>query len=107
MGSVTGPATDPDTMTAPDTRVVKSWDVTQTTGTLTLSHTLQVDGPCYFRLRGTDGKRNAPGPYGAEVDASRTSHRRPRELEPLGRSLVLREPDLRRRPRPMRLARVS
>ncbi|MFC9689143.1 PHP domain-containing protein [Kribbella sp. NPDC056951] len=68
MGTVTGPVTDPDTMTAPGARVIKSWDVTQTGGTLTLSHTVEVDGPCYFRLRGTDGKRNAPGPYGASVD---------------------------------------
>ncbi|MFB6718975.1 PHP domain-containing protein [Kribbella sp. NPDC056345] len=68
MGTVTGPVTDPDTMTAPDARVIKSWDVTQTGGTITLSHTLKIDGPCYFRLRGTDGKRNAPGPYGAAVD---------------------------------------
>ncbi|WP_433003959.1 PHP domain-containing protein [Kribbella sp. CA-294648] len=67
MGKVTGPA-DPDTMTAPDTRVIKSWDITQTTGTLTLSHTVDIDGPCYFRLRGTDGKRTAPGPFGAHVD---------------------------------------
>ncbi len=68
MGTVTGPVTDPDTMTAPGARVLKSWDVTQTDGTLKLSHTVTIDGPCYFRLRGTDGKRNAPGPYGAAVD---------------------------------------
>lgn len=68
MGKVTGPVADRDAMVAPDTRVIKSWDVTQTTGTLTLSHTVKIDGPCYFRLRGTDGKRNAPGPFGAHVD---------------------------------------
>ncbi len=68
MGKITGPATDPDKMTAPDTRVIKSWDITETTGTLSLSHTLKVDGPCYFRLRGTDGKRHAPGPFGAHID---------------------------------------
>jgi hypothetical protein len=68
MGEVTGPVADRDTMTAPGTRVIKSWDVTRTTGPLTLSHTVKIDGPCYFRLRGTDGKRNAAGPFGAHVD---------------------------------------
>ncbi|MFC0623103.1 PHP domain-containing protein [Kribbella deserti] len=68
MGRVTGPVADRDTMTAPDTRVIKSWDVTQTTGTLKLSHTMKIDGPCYFRLRGTDGNRTTPGPYGAHID---------------------------------------
>ncbi|KAB2347534.1 PHP domain-containing protein, partial [Actinomadura rudentiformis] len=68
MGKVTGPAADRDTLRAPGTRVVKSWAVDQRAGTLTLRHTADVDGPCYFRLRGGDGKRTASGPFGPDMD---------------------------------------
>jgi hypothetical protein len=61
-GPITGPAGDPDTLTAPATRVVRSFDVDRKRGTLELRHVFRdVDGPFYVRLRGTDGNLHAPG----------------------------------------------
>ena len=68
-GKVTGPVADRDTFTAPDTKVVKSFEVGRGTGTVSFTYSLgQVGEPCYVRLRGTDGKRSAPGLMGAGVD---------------------------------------
>jgi hypothetical protein len=68
-GAVTGPVADPDTFTAPQTKVVKSFDVNQSTGQVTLTYDLgTADEPFYLRLRGTDGNRSAPGFLGAAVD---------------------------------------
>jgi hypothetical protein len=68
-GRVTGPVADGDTFTAPDTRVVKSFEVNRGTGRVSLRHSLgRVTEPCYVRLRGTDGNRGAPGLLGAAVD---------------------------------------
>ncbi|MFC0106031.1 PHP domain-containing protein [Kibdelosporangium aridum] len=69
QGDVTGPAADRDTFVAPRTRVVKSFDTTAASGTVSLKYSLgRLDRPVYVRLRGTDGNRTAPGLRGAEVD---------------------------------------
>jgi hypothetical protein len=58
-----------DTLTAPDTKVVEQTDTSGRTGTYTLRYDLGVlDDPFYVRLRGTDGKRQQPGFYGAAID---------------------------------------
>jgi hypothetical protein len=68
LGKVTGPAADRSTLHTPHTAVVRSWDVHERTGTIELVHRVTVDGPFYVRVRGTDGKRGAPGYHGATVD---------------------------------------
>ncbi|MEJ2857917.1 MULTISPECIES: PHP domain-containing protein [unclassified Saccharothrix] len=68
VGRITGPAADRSTLHAPDTKVVRSWEVQQRGGTVELVHRITVDGPFYVRVRGTDGKRSAPGYHGAAVD---------------------------------------
>jgi hypothetical protein len=69
QGDVTGPVADRDTFTAPTAKVVKSYEVNQSTGTLRLTYDLgRVDRPVYVRLRGSDGNRSAPGAMGAAVD---------------------------------------
>ncbi|MGW3725196.1 PHP domain-containing protein [Streptomyces sp. NPDC000851] len=69
QGDVTGEVADKDTFTAPTARVVKSYEVNKSTGTVRLTYELgQVDRPVYVRLRGTDGNRTAVGPMGAAVD---------------------------------------
>ncbi|MFI9344636.1 PHP domain-containing protein [Streptomyces sp. NPDC052773] len=69
QGDVTGEARDKDTFTAPTARVVTSYEVNKSTGTVRLTYDLgQVDRPVYVRLRGTDGNRTAVGPMGAAVD---------------------------------------
>jgi hypothetical protein len=71
VGDIVGPATDRDSFTTPNTKVVKSWDTSGRTGTITLKWSLgKVDRPLYVRLRGSDGKRSAPGYLGASVDPS-------------------------------------
>jgi hypothetical protein len=68
-GKVTGPVADHDQFTAPNTKVVKSFEVGKGTGKVSFSYSLgQVDEPFYVRVRGTDGKRTAPGLMGAAVD---------------------------------------
>ncbi|KUL42459.1 CehA/McbA family metallohydrolase domain-containing protein [Actinoplanes awajinensis] len=70
VGSVTGPVTDKDKFVAPDTRVVKSFEITKTGGRVSLSFDLgRLDKPFYVRVRGTDGNRTQPGLMGAAVDA--------------------------------------
>ncbi|MGA5899236.1 PHP domain-containing protein [Streptomyces venetus] len=69
QGDVTGPVSDKDAFTTPDTKVVKSFEVNKSTGTVRLTYSLgHVDKPVYVRLRGTDGNRTAVGPMGAAVD---------------------------------------
>jgi hypothetical protein len=68
-GDVTGPVTDKDTMSTPATKVVTSFEVGKNTGAVSFSYSFgAVDHPFYVRLRGTDGKRGAPGLRGAAVD---------------------------------------
>ncbi len=67
-GAVTG-AAPRDSFSTPGTKVVKSFDVNKSTGQVSFSYDLgTADAPFYVRLRGTDGKRGAPGYLGAAVD---------------------------------------
>ncbi|MEV6637070.1 histidinol-phosphatase [Actinoplanes sp. NPDC051470] len=69
VGTVTGPAAGKDQFTAPDTKVVKSFDVSARTGRLTVRYQLgRLDKPFYLRVRGTDGNRTQPGLMGAATD---------------------------------------
>jgi hypothetical protein len=69
QGAVTGRVSDKDTFTTPGTRVVKSFEVGRSTGSVRLTYSLgRVDKPLYVRLRGTDGNRGAVGINGAAVD---------------------------------------
>jgi len=68
LGKVTGPAADRSSFHTPNTKVVKSWNVDDRAGAVELVHTITVDGPLYIRVRGTDGKRGAPGFFGSDVD---------------------------------------
>jgi hypothetical protein len=68
-GDVTGPAADKDTFTTPKTEVVKSFDTSTAKGSVTLTYDLGEIGQArYVRVRGTDGKRSAPGLLGAAID---------------------------------------
>lgn len=68
-GAVRGPVADRDTWKAPDTRVVRSQDVSGRTGTYTLRIPLTAgEESFYVRLRGSDGNRNGTGYLGASVD---------------------------------------
>ncbi|MDX3692202.1 PHP domain-containing protein [Streptomyces europaeiscabiei] len=68
-GDVTGAPADKDTFTAPTAKVVKSYEVNKSTGTVRLTYELgRVDRPLYVRLRGSDGNRSAVGARGAAVD---------------------------------------
>ncbi|MEV0218851.1 PHP domain-containing protein [Streptomyces sp. NPDC050704] len=69
QGDVTGKVSDKDTFTAPTAKVVKSYEVNKSTGTVRITYSLgRVDRPLYVRLRGTDGNRSATGLMGAVVD---------------------------------------
>ncbi|MGI5236761.1 PHP domain-containing protein [Dactylosporangium sp. CA-139066] len=68
-GEITGPVADQDSLKAPNTKVVKSFEVNKSTGTVSFTYDLgPVDKPFYVRLRGTDGNRTAPGYLGAAID---------------------------------------
>lgn len=69
-GLVTGPVTDPDTLTTPNTKVREQID-TSSNGSepFTIKRVLRgVDSSRYVRFRGSDGRRNGPGYYGADID---------------------------------------
>ncbi|MCW2901442.1 MAG: hypothetical protein JWO67_3707 [Streptosporangiaceae bacterium] len=69
QGDVTGAVSDKDTFTAPNTKVVKSFEVGENSGSVRLVYDLgAVDRPVYVRLRGTDGNRCGAGPRGAAID---------------------------------------
>ncbi|MFE6486871.1 PHP domain-containing protein [Streptomyces sp. NPDC057757] len=68
-GAVRGPAAARDDWRAPDTRVVRTVDVSGRKGTYTLRVPLVAgEESFYVRLRGSDGNRNGAGPLGAGVD---------------------------------------
>ena len=72
VGSVTGPAQDPDTFVA-DARVVETFEVPSQApgGVHSIRYRLRGGKkPFYLRLRGSDGRRNATGLRGAAVDPS-------------------------------------
>ncbi|MFJ4845041.1 MULTISPECIES: PHP domain-containing protein [unclassified Streptomyces] len=69
QGDVTGRASDKDTFAAPTAKVVTSFEVNQSVGSVRLRWSLgRVDRPLYVRLRGTDGNRSAVGLNGPAVD---------------------------------------
>jgi hypothetical protein len=69
VGTVTGPVADKDSFTAPDTRVVKSYEVSAGARRVSLTYDLgRLDKPFYVRVRGTDGNRTQPGLMGASID---------------------------------------
>ena len=68
-GPITGAATDPQTLRAPRTTVLKSFDTRGRTGRFTLTHTFaHVTESFYVRFRGSDGRQNGVGYHGAQVD---------------------------------------
>ena len=68
-GAVTGAVADRDSFTTAGTKVVQSFEVTKKSGQVTFTYDLgRLDDGFYVRLRGTDGKRTAPGLLGAAVD---------------------------------------
>ncbi|MDT0346239.1 PHP domain-containing protein [Streptomyces litchfieldiae] len=68
-GAVTGAVSDKDTFHAPETKVVKSFEVNESTGSVRLTYRLgRVENPLYLRVRGTDGNRSQPGLNGSDVD---------------------------------------
>lgn len=68
LGRITGPSADRSSFHTPHTKVVKSWEIRERVGTVELVYPITVDGPFYIRVRGTDGKRSAPGYHGSAVD---------------------------------------
>ena len=68
-GAVAGRAADRDSWRAPDTRVVRTVDVSRRRGRFTVRIPLgRATGPAYVRVRGSDGNRHAAGLLGAHVD---------------------------------------
>jgi hypothetical protein len=68
-GAVRGPVADRDTWKAPDTRVVRTADVSGREGTYTLRIPLTAGRESFYvRLRGSDGNRHGTGRLGASVD---------------------------------------
>ncbi|KAG9059325.1 Histidinol phosphatase and related hydrolases of the PHP family [Cutibacterium granulosum] len=68
-GPITGAAADPQTLRAPRTTVLKSFDTRGRTGRFTLTHTFaHVTESFYVRFRGSDGRQNGVGYHGAQVD---------------------------------------
>ncbi|MEY9995926.1 hypothetical protein ABIE67_007958 [Streptomyces sp. V4I8] len=68
-GAVRGPVTDRDTWQAPDTKVVRTADVSGRKGTYTLRIPLTAGSESFYvRLRGSDGNRQGAGYLGASVD---------------------------------------
>ena len=70
-GAITGPVTDQDALAAPNTRVVRSYEV-GASRVITLNYALGRldDQGFYVRLRGSDAKRVGVGLNGASVDPS-------------------------------------
>lgn len=68
LGRITGPSADRSSSHTPHTKVAKSWEIRERAGTVELVYPITIDGPFYVRVRGTDGKRSAPGYHGSAVD---------------------------------------
>jgi len=82
-GDVTVPVADRDAFTAPNTRVVRSYDTTTATGSVILTYDVGViDRPMYFRVRGTDGNRAAPGLLGMDIDPAGPAQDVPGDADP-------------------------
>ena len=74
IGQIRPPSADRDNFLAPDTRVVKTFDVrgdVPAGGVVNFRYDVRrVQGPFYVRLRGSDGNRLATGLLGGRVDPS-------------------------------------
>jgi hypothetical protein len=82
-GDVTGPVADRDAFTAPNTRVVRSYDTTTATGSVILTYEVgAIDRPMYLRVRGTDGNRAAPGLLGMDIDPAGPAQDVPGDADP-------------------------
>lgn len=69
QGRITGPAEDRDTFRAPETTVVKTFDVAgQEVVELRYDLGIVGDTGFYLRLRGSDGNRSQVGYFGADTD---------------------------------------
>lgn len=69
VGTVTGPVADEDAYTAPNTKVVKSFEISKKSGRASITYSFgRLDKPFYVRVRGTDGNRTQPGLMGPGVD---------------------------------------
>jgi hypothetical protein len=80
---VTGPVADRDTIATPNTKVVRSFAVNKSTGTVQFTYSLgELTKPVYVRLRGTDGRRTAPGLRGAGIDPSGPAMDVPGDADP-------------------------
>ncbi|MGO1057462.1 hypothetical protein [Crossiella sp. CA198] len=83
QGKVTGPVTDRDASTAPDTKVVKAFEVGGQPGKVHFVYRIgALDGPLYLRVRGTDGNRQAVGLRGAAVDPHGPAMDVPHDADP-------------------------
>ena len=68
-GVVRGVGRDRDSFSAPETIVVRSFDVNQASGDVTLAHTFKdVRNSFYVRLRGTDGRSSGAGSIEPRLD---------------------------------------
>ncbi len=68
-GPITGPNPDRDSFVAPETKVIKSFDVTEKSGRVTIKHTFEnVTRPFYVRVRGHDGNFTYPGSIEPRLD---------------------------------------
>jgi hypothetical protein len=83
QGDVTGPIADRDTIATPNTKVVRSFAVNKSTGTVQFTCSLgELTKPVYVRLRGNDGHRTAPGLRGAGIDPSGPAMDVPGDADP-------------------------
>ncbi|MGN6244869.1 MAG: PHP domain-containing protein [Motilibacteraceae bacterium] len=73
MGQVNGPVADRDSFTAPRTEVVKSFEIAaDAPEEIVLAARLpRVEGPCFLRVRGTDGNNASSGKTGLEPGMDR------------------------------------
>jgi hypothetical protein len=63
--------------------VVRSYDTTTATGNVILAYDVGViDRPMYFRVRGTDGNRTAPGLLGMDIDPAGPAQDVPGDADP-------------------------
>ena len=68
-GPVTGAASDRDTLGAPATQVVQSFDIGRSDGRIVLDYRFRnVRESFYLRIRGTDGNVSAPGSIEPRLD---------------------------------------
>ncbi|MFD7733969.1 histidinol-phosphatase [Kitasatospora phosalacinea] len=86
QGVLGAPGTDRDRWRAPRTRVTHTFEpgrAARAAGSWTLRVPFgPVEEPTYLRLRGSDGNRHGPGPFGAAVDPHGPLPHRPGDGDP-------------------------